>query len=124
MGAGRGGREMGVALFCPRLRACDARGETLGAEHGRLCPPARPPAGSPNRCADRRTASDRQKLASFHSAAILREPYSRGKAPNGMHVEARIERSEEHTSELPRQYLVCRLLLEKKKKKSNRILLT
>src|SRR3712207_6863511 len=30
------------------------------------------------------------------------------------------ERSEEHTSELQsRQYLVCRLLLEKKKKKSN-----
>src|SRR5258707_2364879 len=32
-------------------------------------------------------------------------------------------RSEEHTSELQsRQYLVCRLLLEKKKKKSRRIL--
>src|SRR3712207_7421895 len=32
---------------------------------------------------------------------------------------ARGERSEEHTSELQsRQYLVCRLLLEKKKKKS------
>src|SRR3712207_7541770 len=31
-----------------------------------------------------------------------------------------IRRSEEHTSELQsRQYLVCRLLLEKKKKKSN-----
>src|SRR3712207_6903538 len=31
-------------------------------------------------------------------------------------------RSEEHTSELQsRQYLVCRLLLEKKKKKNNRI---
>src|SRR3712207_8034415 len=31
-------------------------------------------------------------------------------------------RSEEHTSELQsRQYLVCRLLLEKKKKKKNRI---
>src|SRR3712207_7264729 len=31
-----------------------------------------------------------------------------------------LERSEEHTSELQsRQYLVCRLLLEKKKKKKN-----
>src|SRR3712207_7932251 len=31
-----------------------------------------------------------------------------------------VERSEEHTSELQsRQYLVCRLLLEKKKKKSH-----
>src|SRR3712207_7796194 len=35
-------------------------------------------------------------------------------------AEKLIERSEEHTSELQsRQYLVCRLLLEKKKKKSN-----
>src|SRR3712207_8213393 len=35
----------------------------------------------------------------------------------------RRSRSEEHTSELQsRQYLVCRLLLEKKKKKSNTIL--
>src|SRR3712207_7701554 len=32
------------------------------------------------------------------------------------------DRSEEHTSELQsRQYLVCRLLLEKKKKKHNRL---
>src|SRR3712207_8667621 len=38
-------------------------------------------------------------------------------------VEIRVERSEEHTSELQsRQYLVCRLLLEKKKKSSNPIL--
>src|SRR3712207_590436 len=35
------------------------------------------------------------------------------------------KRSEEHTSELQsRQYLVCRLLLEKKKKKINRIITT
>src|SRR3712207_8650346 len=34
---------------------------------------------------------------------------------------ARAARSEEHTSELQsRQYLVCRLLLEKKKKKKNK----
>src|SRR3712207_7906664 len=37
-------------------------------------------------------------------------------------VELRLLRSEEHTSELQsRQYLVCRLLLEKKKKKKNDI---
>src|SRR3712207_7156986 len=37
---------------------------------------------------------------------------------NSTHVKQVIERSEEHTSELQsRQYLVCRLLLEKKKKK-------
>src|SRR3712207_7476675 len=36
-----------------------------------------------------------------------------------------IKRSEEHTSELQsRQYLVCRLLLEKKKKKQNKIYIT
>src|SRR3712207_8967222 len=36
--------------------------------------------------------------------------------------ERRVERSEEHTSELQsRQYLVCRLLLEKKKKKHNNV---
>src|SRR6266850_2318679 len=33
----------------------------------------------------------RQELASFHRAAILPEPYSRGKAHNCMHFEARIE---------------------------------
>src|SRR3712207_6863371 len=36
------------------------------------------------------------------------------------HVRPHLRRSEEHTSELQsRQYLVCRLLLEKKKKKKN-----
>src|SRR5947209_15587832 len=36
-----------------------------------------------------------------------------------LHPRLRDERSEEHTSELQsRQYLVCRLLLEKKKKKN------
>src|SRR3712207_7404349 len=35
----------------------------------------------------------------------------------GLPIKKRIDRSEEHTSELQsRQYLVCRLLLEKKKK--------
>src|SRR3712207_8666975 len=38
-------------------------------------------------------------------------------------AQQRCARSEEHTSELQsRQYLVCRLLLEKKKKKSQRTL--
>src|SRR3712207_7494341 len=37
-----------------------------------------------------------------------------------IHGSGRVHRSEEHTSELQsRQYLVCRLLLEKKKKKIN-----
>src|SRR3712207_7095836 len=39
------------------------------------------------------------------------------RADQGQRVRARRARSEEHTSELQsRQYLVCRLLLEKKKK--------
>src|SRR3712207_7724862 len=44
-----------------------------------------------------------------------------GPAPSGRRVDARAtpQRSEEHTSELQsRQYLVCRLLLEKKKKQN------
>src|SRR5438445_10054497 len=45
----------------------------------------------------------------------------RPRAPLPLHPPARhVERSEEHTSELQsRQYLVCRLLLEKKKKQQN-----
>src|SRR3712207_8638026 len=40
--------------------------------------------------------------------------------PDGLRSRRRIRRSEEHTSELQsRQYLVCRLLLEKKKNNTN-----
>src|SRR5438445_8222050 len=47
-------------------------------------------------------------------------PPSRGSAPPTGSHRVRRSRSEEHTSELQsRQYLVCRLLLEKKKKKTN-----
>src|SRR3712207_9128722 len=49
------------------------------------------------------------------SSKYLRRP-TRGALGNGLRVVAGA-RSEEHTSELQsRQYLVCRLLLEKKKK--------
>src|SRR2546425_6168746 len=42
----------------------------------------------------------------------------------GYHI-IQVERSEEHTSELQSlAYLVCRLLLEKKKKKSDKIMIT
>src|SRR5438445_9425724 len=42
-------------------------------------------------------------------------------AEGGQHPAAARHRSEEHTSELQsRQYLVCRLLLEKKKKNKNK----
>src|SRR3712207_9020434 len=50
-----------------------------------------------------------------HRVAGLREP-----VPDIAGVVLLVPRSEEHTSELQsRQYLVCRLLLEKKKKKNN-----
>src|SRR3712207_8536770 len=48
--------------------------------------------------------------------------YVRGyrKPPYGQYAVGAVARSEEHTSELQsRQYLVCRLLLEKKKTKIN-----
>src|SRR3712207_7771381 len=45
------------------------------------------------------------------------EALNRHLSPLGADVRIRVVRSEEHTSELQsRQYLVCRLLLEKKKK--------
>src|SRR3712207_8091810 len=48
--------------------------------------------------------------------------YDQGRVAEGIRAEE--ERSEEHTSELQsRQYLVCRLLLEKKKKDSRYILI-
>src|SRR3712207_8551452 len=48
-------------------------------------------------------------------AGALREDHP---SPHASHAQAEGPRSEEHTSELQsRQYLVCRLLLEKKKKK-------
>src|SRR3712207_8560566 len=50
--------------------------------------------------------------------AAERRPGRRGNAADG--APQRYGRSEEHTSELQsRQYLVCRLLLEKKKKTTN-----
>src|SRR5215203_5138994 len=49
----------------------------------------------------------------------LRERAQRAEADQRLHEDRARMRSEEHTSELQsRQYLVCRLLLEKKKKKS------
>src|SRR3712207_6099740 len=52
-----------------------------------------------------------------HVEAAVRRPERRG-GVRGVHQDLRLQRprSEEHTSELQsRQYLVCRLLLEKKK---------
>src|SRR3712207_6913398 len=54
----------------------------------------------------------------FADRAMLREQLGRHAEPRGLRLVA-VHRSEEHTSELQsRQYLVCRLLLEKKKNSS------
>src|SRR5438445_7583516 len=53
-----------------------------------------------------------------HSGVVLQcEQLGHAHAPRAAHAREVVARSEEHTSELQsRQYLVCRLLLEKKKK--------
>src|SRR3712207_8036568 len=57
---------------------------------------------------------DQLRTWSKEAPAPPDEPGERRNGPGGDHVD-RADRSEEHTSELQsRQYLVCRLLLEKK----------
>src|SRR3712207_7245392 len=57
------------------------------------------------------------------ASILFRDPRRAAEAAAAMKITAR--RSEEHTSELQsRQYLVCRLLLEKKNKSINNHLLT
>src|SRR3712207_6861161 len=56
-----------------------------------------------------------QRAASRRQVVPVHRGHRRGRVPAG-DVHSRAPRSEEHTSELQsRQYLVCRLLLEKKK---------
>src|SRR5947209_15866939 len=67
-------------------------------------------------------ARDRASVAFYAATQAVAGPPAGTDAvrfPAGTHVQAvDVQRSEEHTSELQsRQYLVCRLLLEKKKKK-------
>src|SRR5258707_3313531 len=53
--------------------------------------------------------------------ALCRDAAGRASGPLGAALDRIVERSEEHTSELQsRQYLVCRLLLEKKKHHTER----
>src|SRR3712207_7910892 len=57
-----------------------------------------------------------------HRHAPALPPPARGAPPRGRVAGAPAPRSEEHTSELQsRQYLVCRLLLEKKKKETSTV---
>src|SRR6185295_20322634 len=67
------------------------------------------------------TATTEIYTLSLHDALpIHAHLFRRGHGDGGRHVaRAGARRSEEHTSELQsRQYLVCRLLLEKKKQKN------
>src|SRR5258707_10181782 len=60
----------------------------------------------------------RLRLGPLRRQATERRPVWSSNSESRMRFQAR---SEEHTSELQsRQYLVCRLLLEKKKKKENK----
>src|SRR5258707_9795419 len=64
-----------------------------------------------------RSISFAGRLARFASSCAWR-PCSPGEIANAVSMRTTPVRSEEHTSELQsRQYLVCRLLLEKKKQK-------
>src|SRR3712207_2484606 len=57
-----------------------------------------------------------EETVRFREEAMKRYPLALEVIAPGLTVEEQVERSEEHTSELQsRQYLVCRLLLEKKK---------
>src|SRR3712207_8841973 len=75
-----------------------------------------------------RLATDQQRDKGIQRLVILSSTvpwrgHSRAASRNTVGSE-RAPRSEEHTSELQsRQYLVCRLLLEKKKNKSHHLLI-
>src|SRR5258707_10516706 len=75
-------------------------------------------------CRGRRRQADRKRAA---SGAGRRSPPSRAREARGHQSPAApsrsaLDRSEEHTSELQsRQYLVCRLLLEKKNGNTTRL---
>src|SRR5947209_1705072 len=61
---------------------------------------------------------DAHNVPAFCGARAIHETAPPDRVPHVADV-SRVERSEEHTSELQsRQYLVCRLLLEKKKRRS------
>src|SRR3989449_3022882 len=62
-------------------------------------------------------------VTTIQPSATMRRPNSRAATAAASSGAVRAERSEEHTSELQsRLHLVCRLLLEKKKNRTNRVL--
>src|SRR3989475_8796274 len=92
--------------------------EKLLAEHGH--PVAAQPRPSFN--ARLRAWFGRRFGPGYLLPLLLREEGQEVKGYMDLHKESRLDRSEEHTSELQSQSnLVCRLLLEKKKKKENNL---
>src|SRR5206468_11577458 len=91
----------------PTRRSSDLDDDEIGDLHGALAGSATPRARS-----SARRGNARSRKASRSSRAAIRASRSWRRAARS--------RSEEHTSELQsRSDLVCRLLLEKKKKKTN-----
>src|SRR3712207_8170524 len=88
---------------------------TLFRSHGRQ---RQHPVGAvPEQLAGHTRQPERQQRAERRVVEQL-EDARRARRPHPLHVDL-VARSEEHTSELQsRQYLVCRLLLEKKKRRS------
>src|SRR3712207_7080141 len=82
-------------------------------------PPSRPRAGGPAGRSPRRGAYRRRRTPPTARWSPGRPP--RRRRPRTTRRPRHAIRSEEHTSELQsRQYLVCRLLLEKKKNKNKK----
>src|SRR3712207_7378826 len=82
---------------------------------GRLGLPAAPARG--RRAVGQRGRRDRDRSRGRRGAVLGGGEPDRRRPPVGAGADPGVHRSEEHTSELQsRQYLVCRLLLEKKKK--------
>src|SRR5690349_23515973 len=69
---------------------------------------------------DYQNAEKLEKLAAHYDGSLQRSIISSALASRGQDADTMERRSEEHTSELQsRRELVCRLLLEKKKKHKN-----
>src|SRR2546422_2148335 len=104
-----------LAFPGPSINRSCCHGTRTTRTSPRPCTDDGPRRRRPDVPADRRTVSD---LSEHHRERRARDPAPRGQARA---VDAPT-RSEEHTSELQsRLHLVCRLLLEKKKKENNRV---
>src|SRR5690554_7265695 len=94
-------------MVAPRARACSSSSRTTAPEPSDNTKPSRP--------------ASHGRLAACGSSLRVDSARDAAKPPSPRPQVAISERSEEHTSELQsRPHLVCRLLLEKKKKKQRK----